>query len=115
MDSTLAQTSPTSRSQAAPGTRRIAICLQYDGSAYCGWQRQPHHPSVQETLEGAIAQLDPHRPATAVAAGSHIVGGGADAGGGAGGAAPRPLVLVPGCSPAACEGRAGPALGRATG
>ena len=54
---------------AAPGTRRIAICLQYDGSAYCGWQRQPQQPSVQETLEGAIAQLDPHRPALAVAAG----------------------------------------------
>ncbi|MFZ9289149.1 MAG: hypothetical protein ACO24E_11180, partial [Vulcanococcus sp.] len=42
--------------------RRIALCLQYDGSAYCGWQRQPRDPSVQEVLEAAIAQLDPHRP-----------------------------------------------------
>ena len=49
--------------------RRIALCLQYDGSAYCGWQRQPRDPSVQETLEAALAQLDPHRPATVVAAG----------------------------------------------
>ena len=48
---------------------RIALCLQYDGSAYCGWQRQPRDPSVQETLEAALAQLDPQRPATVVAAG----------------------------------------------
>jgi tRNA pseudouridine38-40 synthase len=49
--------------------RRIALCLQYDGSAYCGWQRQPRDRSVQETLEVALAQLDPHRPASMVAAG----------------------------------------------
>ncbi|MEY4298745.1 MAG: tRNA pseudouridine(38-40) synthase TruA [Cyanobacteriota bacterium] len=49
--------------------RRIALCLQYDGSAYCGWQRQPRDPSVQETLEAALAQLDPQRPAAVVAAG----------------------------------------------
>ena len=49
--------------------RRIALCLQYDGSAYCGWQRQPRAPSVQETLEAALAQLDPRRPAAVVAAG----------------------------------------------
>jgi tRNA pseudouridine38-40 synthase len=49
--------------------RRIALCLQYEGSAFCGWQRQPRDPSVQETLEAAIAQLDGHRPAMAVAAG----------------------------------------------
>ncbi|WP_411871303.1 tRNA pseudouridine(38-40) synthase TruA [Vulcanococcus limneticus] len=56
----------------APGggpLARVALCLQYDGAAYCGWQRQPRDPSVQETLEGAIAQLDPQRPALAVAAG----------------------------------------------
>jgi len=50
-------------------TRRIALCLQYDGAAFCGWQRQPRDPSVQETLEAAIEALDPHRPALAVAAG----------------------------------------------
>ncbi|MFM8259216.1 MAG: tRNA pseudouridine(38-40) synthase TruA [Vulcanococcus sp.] len=52
-----------------PPRRRIALCLQYDGSAYCGWQRQPRDPSVQETLEAALAQLDPQGPAVAVAAG----------------------------------------------
>ena len=53
----------------AGGLRRIALCLQYDGSAYCGWQRQPRDPSVQETLERALAQLDPDGPANVVAAG----------------------------------------------
>ncbi|MFM2080852.1 MAG: tRNA pseudouridine(38-40) synthase TruA [Cyanobacteriota bacterium] len=52
-----------------PSLRRFALCLQYDGGAYCGWQRQPRDPSVQETLEAALAQLDPHRPSTVVAAG----------------------------------------------
>lgn len=58
-----------SQAESAPALRRIALCLQYDGSAYCGWQRQPRDPSVQETLEAAIASLDPHGPARAVAAG----------------------------------------------
>ncbi|MCP9858806.1 MULTISPECIES: tRNA pseudouridine(38-40) synthase TruA [unclassified Cyanobium] len=49
--------------------KRIALSLQYEGSSFHGWQRQAHHSSVQETLEGAIAALDPHRPAQAVAAG----------------------------------------------
>lgn len=53
----------------APALRRIALCLQYDGSAFCGWQRQSRQSSVQETLEQALAALDPHRPATSVAAG----------------------------------------------
>lgn len=49
--------------------QRIALCLQYDGSAFHGWQRQAGHPSVQETLEAAIAALDPDSPARVVAAG----------------------------------------------
>ena len=49
--------------------RRIALCLQYDGSPYCGWQRQPRDPSVQATLESAIAALDPRRPVSVQAAG----------------------------------------------
>jgi tRNA pseudouridine38-40 synthase len=54
---------------APPGLRRLALCLQYDGSAFCGWQRQSRPDSVQETLEAALAALDPHRPVTSVAAG----------------------------------------------
>ncbi|MCP9776053.1 tRNA pseudouridine(38-40) synthase TruA [Cyanobium sp. WAJ14-Wanaka] len=49
--------------------QRIALCLQYDGSSYCGWQKQRNAPSVQERLEKAIAELDPHRPVHSVAAG----------------------------------------------
>lgn len=49
--------------------QRIALCLQYDGGAFHGWQRQAHHSSVQETLEAAVACLDPESPGHVVAAG----------------------------------------------
>ncbi len=31
--------------------------LRYDGAAYCGWQRQPDQPTVQQTLERALSTL----------------------------------------------------------
>ena len=34
---------------------RIALGIQYDGSAFCGWQTQPQMPNVQDTLEAALA------------------------------------------------------------
>ncbi|MEB3334502.1 MAG: tRNA pseudouridine(38-40) synthase TruA [Cyanobacteriota bacterium] len=49
--------------------QRIALCLQYDGAAFQGWQRQPGQPSVQETLEAAIATLDPGASRRVVGAG----------------------------------------------
>lgn len=36
---------------------RYFIELSYDGAAYCGWQRQPDAPSVQQTIEGALSTL----------------------------------------------------------
>ena len=36
---------------------RYFIELRYLGAAYCGWQRQPDQPSVQQTLEGALTTL----------------------------------------------------------
>ena len=36
---------------------RYFIYLSYDGSAYCGWQRQPDAPTVQQTLEEALGTL----------------------------------------------------------
>lgn len=36
---------------------RYFIELQYRGAAYCGWQRQPDQPSVQQTLEQGLAVL----------------------------------------------------------
>lgn len=33
---------------------RFALTVEYDGRPFMGWQRQPHGPSVQETIETAI-------------------------------------------------------------
>ena len=32
---------------------RVALGIQYNGSAFCGWQTQPDMPNVQDTLESA--------------------------------------------------------------
>jgi tRNA pseudouridine38-40 synthase len=34
---------------------RVVLGVEYDGSAYCGWQLQDHSPSVQADLEKALA------------------------------------------------------------
>ena len=49
--------------------RRIALILQYQGSGFCGWQRQKHGISIQSSLEEAISQLDPYSQIKVVAAG----------------------------------------------
>jgi len=36
---------------------RYALGIEYDGSAYCGWQRQDHSPSIQEPLELALSKV----------------------------------------------------------
>ena len=54
---------------APPPLQRIALCLQYDGSAFNGWQRQRNAPSVQAALEAALQQLDPLGPGQTMAAG----------------------------------------------
>lgn len=36
---------------------RIALAVEYDGSAFCGWQIQPHCHSVQAELEQALSQI----------------------------------------------------------
>ena len=41
----------------AGGNMRYAIGIEYDGSNYCGWQRQSHSPSVQEALENALSKI----------------------------------------------------------
>lgn len=36
---------------------KLALGLQYDGAAFCGWQTQPHGGSVQDALESALRQF----------------------------------------------------------
>ncbi len=54
----------------ASGDQRVALCLEYDGSAFSGWQaqRQPARHTVQESLEGALAMIA-GSPVTTVCAG----------------------------------------------
>lgn len=39
------------------GTRRIALLVEYDGTAFAGSQAQPASPTVQQTIEAAIEAL----------------------------------------------------------
>ena len=42
---------------------RWRLTLEYDGGPFMGWQRQDHGPSVQQTLEEAIARMTGERVA----------------------------------------------------
>lgn len=46
---------------------RIALGLEYDGGAFCGWQSQPEGCGVQDALEAALAGIaaEPVRAVTA--------------------------------------------------
>lgn len=47
---------------------RIALGLEYDGAAFCGWQHQPAGCAVQDHLEAALSRLA-DRPVEVMAAG----------------------------------------------
>ena len=47
---------------------RLALGLEYDGSAFCGWQTQPGGCAVQDHLQASLSQLASH-PIEVVAAG----------------------------------------------
>ncbi|NEQ21191.1 MAG: tRNA pseudouridine(38-40) synthase TruA [Microcoleus sp. SIO2G3] len=47
---------------------RIALVIQYLGTHFYGWQRQPNHRSVQEEIEKVISAVE-QRPVTLHAAG----------------------------------------------
>ncbi|SIQ23283.1 tRNA pseudouridine38-40 synthase [Paracoccus thiocyanatus] len=38
---------------------RFALLIEYDGGPFAGWQAQADRPSVQGTVEAALARLDP--------------------------------------------------------
>lgn len=50
---------------------RIALGLQYDGAAFCGWQTQPDGLTVQDHLEKALVQFigAPNVPVKTITAG----------------------------------------------
>lgn len=39
---------------------KFALGVEYSGTAYCGWQRQPHCDSVQQQLETALGFVADH-------------------------------------------------------
>ncbi|MCU0551315.1 MAG: tRNA pseudouridine(38-40) synthase TruA [Leptolyngbya sp. Prado105] len=45
---------------AQPSLQRIALLIQYLGTRFYGWQRQPNHRSIQEEIETAIASVVGH-------------------------------------------------------
>jgi tRNA pseudouridine38-40 synthase len=49
-------------------TTRLAVGLEYDGSAYAGWQIQAHSPSIQAIAESAFSRVADH-PLTLTCAG----------------------------------------------
>ncbi len=58
--------------------KRVRLTIEYDGTAYAGWQRQSNAPSVQQTVEEAMLALTgaPHGivGASRTDAGVHALG-----------------------------------------
>lgn len=46
---------------------RIALCAEYDGSDFSGWETQPHARTIQSTLEQALARVADEPVATVCA------------------------------------------------
>lgn len=57
---------------------RYKLTIEYDGTNYYGWQKQPTLPSIQQSLEKALAHFTQHECNTVTAgrtdAGVHAVG-----------------------------------------
>ena len=46
---------------------RWRLTIEYDGAPFMGWQRQDHGPSVQQTIEEALAAMTGEQPAVTAA------------------------------------------------
>ena len=44
-----------------PAMPTIKLIVEYDGSRYAGWQRQPDQPTIQDAIETALFQLTQQR------------------------------------------------------
>ncbi|NET09732.1 MAG: tRNA pseudouridine(38-40) synthase TruA [Symploca sp. SIO2B6] len=44
-------------SQGRKGQQRVALLIQYIGANYHGWQRQPHHRTIQEEIESVLTKV----------------------------------------------------------
>lgn len=38
-------------------SKRVLLDIEYNGTSYCGWQRQPNGPTVQEEIEKALFKI----------------------------------------------------------
>lgn len=47
---------------------RVALVIQYQGTSFYGWQRQPHHRSVQGEIEKVLSKIE-QKPVTLHGAG----------------------------------------------
>ena len=52
---------PSAADHPQEGKRRFRLIIEYDGTAYSGWQRQINGPSVQQALEEALCRLTGER------------------------------------------------------
>jgi len=50
-------TSTFSLPSSSPVMTNIKLSIEYDGTAYAGWQRQPNHPTIQAILEDALFKI----------------------------------------------------------
>jgi len=48
---------PSEADHPQAGRRRFRLTVEYDGTDYCGWQRQINGPSIQQVLEETLLRL----------------------------------------------------------
>ena len=69
---------PSAADHPPEGMKRFLLTVEYDGTDYCGWQRQINGPSVQQELEEALSRLTgetvPVTGSSRTDAGVHAVG-----------------------------------------